>query len=221
MEPSQKNPKVEEKVRSIQAERKMRLTELSDDDASASYNVALELLAKDWLNESNASIHTRAYMVERLLPSVVMGLEKLLTEVSKRDIAGRQSHFQIDFNPINYLAQYLMRNNPVYGSGASAESSYCHTMQRVGEHLKRQIFAVEDEKLEELKEGIRLRRGKREHEEALQEEEERKYSDQMKEVFSHWLISGEREITAVQVISSLTFYPSPSLLPPSLPPSLP
>ena len=47
-------------------------------------SVPLELLAKEWLTWHGGEAETRAYLVERLLPTLVMSLESLLTEVKNK-----------------------------------------------------------------------------------------------------------------------------------------
>lgn len=58
-----------------------RQCELTQREKVAHRGVPLELLAREWLNEQNSSAETRAYLVDKLLPTLVVGLEKLLTEV--------------------------------------------------------------------------------------------------------------------------------------------
>ncbi|KAJ9442315.1 hypothetical protein DIPPA_05879 [Diplonema papillatum] len=49
------------------------------------------------------------YLEENVLPTLVPALEELLTEVAERQ-SSKKSHL----NPIDWLAQFLMRNNPRY-----------------------------------------------------------------------------------------------------------
>lgn len=46
-------------------------------------SIPLELLAREWLSQQDGGPETKAYLVERLLPTLIMGLEKLLTEVGR------------------------------------------------------------------------------------------------------------------------------------------
>ena len=59
------------------------------------------------------------YMVEKLLPTLVVGMEKLLNEVSVRGLEDYKLPSD-DFNPLNFIAQHLMRNNPRYSNFAEA-----------------------------------------------------------------------------------------------------
>ena len=154
-------------------------SELTQRRKVARRQIPLELLAREWLSEQKAGVDTRTYLVEKLLPTLVVGVEKLLTEVSLRGIAECQE-MHPDFNPVNYLAQYLMRNNPCYGSSTEAHP-YCRTLCEVSEELKKIALSVDENELERLK-----RREERERREAVRAQEERHRADVLKEVFAKW-----------------------------------
>lgn len=108
--------------------------------------IPMELLARDWLNESGASIETRAYMVDKVMPTLILGVEKLLNAAEQRGLTSPEaSHggYDPNFNPVNFLAQYLIRNNPVY-SNLQEASPYVRAMRQVFEELKAQMFDMED-----------------------------------------------------------------------------
>lgn len=108
-----------------------------------SKKIPIEILAKDWLSESNANVETRAYLVDRVLPTVILGVEKVLTEVERKLLVDKEP--SREFNPINFLAQYLMRNNPRY-SNFSESSPYIRGLRQVSEELRKQLFDFEDNK---------------------------------------------------------------------------
>ena len=152
-------------------------SELTQRRKVAKRQIPLELLAREWLSEQKAlGVDTRTYLVEKLLPTLVVGVEKLLTEVSLRGIAECQE-MQPDFNPVNYLAQYLMRNNPFYGSSTEAHP-YCRTLCEVSEELKK---IADENELERLK-----RREERKRREAVRAQEKRHRADVLKEMFAKW-----------------------------------
>ena len=105
--------------------------------------IPIELLAEDWLSENDASVETRAYAVDKVLPTVILGVEKLICEADKKGLIENESIK--DFNPINFLAQYLLRNNPRY-SNFSEASPYIRGLREVHEELKKQLFDIEDNK---------------------------------------------------------------------------
>ena len=56
--------------------------------SEARWSLPLELLAGEWLREGGGEAASKAYVVEKLLPTLVLGLEMLLTEVGCACIEG-------------------------------------------------------------------------------------------------------------------------------------
>ena len=59
-------------------------------DAESRWSLPLELLAKEWLSELPEN---KTYVIERLLPTLILGMEKLLTEVKERGRVARLQSF--------------------------------------------------------------------------------------------------------------------------------
>ena len=106
--------------------------------------IPLHMLAIEWFNKIDASIETRAYLVENFLPMLVLGCEKVLKDAQKRNLV-EQNKKEADFNPINLLAQYLMRNNPKYNNH-NETSAYVRTTREVYHQLREQMFAFQENK---------------------------------------------------------------------------
>lgn len=104
--------------------------------------IPMEALAKDWFKDNRATIETRAFLVDKILPTLIIGCEKLLIEVDRRGLAEATSP-DPSFNPINFLGQYLMRNNPRY-SNFSEASPYIRGLREISEELKKQLFDIEE-----------------------------------------------------------------------------
>ena len=121
--------------------------------------IPTELLAKEWMKDIHATIETRAYLVDKILPTLILGVEKVLTEVDRRDLAEKEE-LDSNFNPVNYLAQYLMRNNPKY-SNFSEASPYIRGLREISEELKTQLFDIEENKLARIKMEARKKREER------------------------------------------------------------
>jgi hypothetical protein len=55
-------------------------------DPANARDIALSLLADDFLEGSNFTIETRMYIIEKVLPTIVLALEGLLTEVQRKEL---------------------------------------------------------------------------------------------------------------------------------------
>ncbi|VFV43622.1 Hypothetical predicted protein, partial [Lynx pardinus] len=91
-------------------------------------------LAKEWFNTENMTLKTHAYLLDKLLPTLVPGVEKMLMQVEKKKLWA-EVDITTKFDPINHLGEYLMRNNPYYIKD-SGMSGYQRVMRDVTEELK-------------------------------------------------------------------------------------
>lgn len=176
--------KITRRLMEVKAERKKRDAESKELTRLVARTVPLDVLARDWLNDNDLTSDVRVYLVENLLPTLILGVEKLLNEVEKRDLADSEG-FCPDFNPIDYLAQFLMRNNPKYSNFAEA-SPYAKGIRKVVEDLKKEVFSMEDNKLAKLKADAKKRREAREKEEHQKNMEKRRRSIAVEEQFPEW-----------------------------------
>ena len=106
--------------------------------------VPLKLLALDWFNTTDPSTETRAYLIENFLPILVLGCEKVLKEAEAKKLVQKNSADH-NFNPINFLAQYLLRNNPKYNN-QNETSAYVRTMREIYQELRDQMFSMQGNK---------------------------------------------------------------------------
>lgn len=176
--------KITKRLMEVKAERKKRDAESKELVRLVSRTVAFDVLAKDWLNDNEITSEVRIYLLENLLPTLILGVEKLLSEVEKRDLAFSEE-FCPTFNPIDFLAQFLMRNNPRFSNFAEA-SPYAKGIRKVVEDLKKEVFSLEDNKLAKLKAEAKKRREAREKEEHKKNLENRRRSIAMEEQFPEW-----------------------------------
>ena len=176
---------INKRVEKARSERKKRLKDMV---FSQKKLVSFDMLAREWMDDNPVTIDLRIYLIENLLPSLIMGLEKLLTEVEKRELV--QSEMAVpEFNPVNYLAQYLMRNNPRYSNFPEA-SAYAKGLRKAAEDLKSEIFAIDANRLVMLKASAQVKRMEREKMERLKGEELKRRNILLENVFVTWAQSG-------------------------------
>ncbi|CAI8029567.1 EF-hand calcium-binding domain-containing protein 5 [Geodia barretti] len=103
--------------------------------AESRLSLPLELLAGEWLEQRGRGT---SYLMGSLLPTLVLGMDKLLTQVSERGLEETEER-QYDFNPVNLLAQYLMRNNPRH-THLPPTHPYSKQLQEVSQQLQQMSF---------------------------------------------------------------------------------
>ena len=168
---------------------------------SSARSAAIDVLAREWLsNEWSLDADVQLYLVDTLLPSLILSLEKLLTRVSERGLMDEEGIVP-DFNPINYLAQQLMRLNPrpITSSGLlvhpanTAGKSYVQSLNEVVAQLRE--IRVRGEQTATLKDQLLQQQLDREKEESCRRIEGERRNKVLLEMGLVW---GE-EIPALQV----------------------
>ncbi|XP_030041539.1 EF-hand calcium-binding domain-containing protein 5 [Microcaecilia unicolor] len=160
-----------------------------------------DLLTKDWLNEDKLTVDTRVYLLEKLMPTVISGIEHLLTEVEKRKLL-EEDGGQSKFNPLNFLGQYLMRNNPQFYY-CSQPCSYVRGMQQVTQGLKSQTQKVKLSRLTQLKAEIKETQELREEAEKVATELRNKKKEALGLHFQDWTLDVTGRIPLPLVQSAL------------------
>jgi len=171
-------------------EAKKKLSQLSNLEREAAMKVPLDALAKEWLTTVDIDLNLKKFVVDTLLPTLVIGLEKLLNEVTKKELVDSMKDHE-DFNPINYLAQFLMRNNPLY-TQQNWDHSYVKAMRQATEDIKKLLGSLENKKVEELRERSKERCQERERQAAAKMEEEFRKVQQLKSSYCKWLCPDEK-----------------------------
>ncbi len=164
--------------------------------------IPIDMLSTQWLQSCTLSRQTREFLAESLLPQVVLGLERILRDADKRglcDESGARS--DVNFNPINRLAEFIMRNNPRYSNlgGAACATPYARGIKDVLDSLKEEMFLKSGTELAELTIASNKRKAN------LEEAREREAKDlidkqrQMEPLFNCFVINGKPTVNAVIV----------------------
>jgi hypothetical protein len=129
----------------LQWSQKKHVLQIQKDNLQhAAKHMLVDALTTEWFCDDVEDSDVRAYLIAHVLPAVVLGLEKLMIEVNKRLLVDANAKIMdSSFNPINFLAQLLMRNNPKY-SNFSEASSYVQGLRGAGEQIKLELLHMTD-----------------------------------------------------------------------------
>lgn len=128
----------------LQRARRLQSMAHKDRALKLTRHIPMQLLAREWFYQIDSSTEMRAYLIENFLPILVLGCERVLNEAQARDLV-QLNRKHDDFNPINCLAQFLMRNNPKFNNH-NETSPYVKTMRELYEELKDQMFFIQGNK---------------------------------------------------------------------------
>ncbi|XP_030847375.1 EF-hand calcium-binding domain-containing protein 5 isoform X5 [Strongylocentrotus purpuratus] len=196
--------KVIERFKERRESKKQRVKDIKEEKKKLARRIPIDALAVEWLNRNELTVDARAYLLEKLLPTLILGTEKLLIEAERRDLT-EKNEADPNFNPLNYLAQYLMRNNPRYSNFPEA-SPYIRGMQEVTDELKQYVFSFEDNRLARVKAETRRKREQMERTEALQTQEKSRRSAHIRRQYKDWLLDPEGMVEQRAIQNSLTSF---------------
>ncbi|KAL5961126.1 EF-hand calcium-binding domain-containing protein 5 [Taenia solium] len=178
--------------------------------------IPIDILSYQWLQNCTISAEIRAFLAEHLLPTLVLGLEYVLREADQRglcelaeDETGKKGtafvQMDVKFNPLNRLAEFLMRNNPRYNNltGNICLTPYTRGIQQVLGLLKQDLFLKSDTELAKFTTAAEKRKLDLE---MLKEQEERKLDEKRRRldpVFDCFRLEGKETVNAVIVQKSI------------------
>ncbi|XP_043861226.1 EF-hand calcium-binding domain-containing protein 5 [Dromiciops gliroides] len=151
----------------------------------------LDNLAYEWLNDDKMTLDTQAYLLEKLLPTLMPGVEKMLMEVEKRKLL--ESKRRKKFDPINYLGEYLMRNNPNYRKDLP-ESGYLKAMKNVTKDMKTQIPDTPFNRVFKMKTEVKKKQEQRENIEKIKSHVGKMRKEALAMQFKEWLLDANGKL---------------------------
>ncbi|XP_066220474.1 EF-hand calcium-binding domain-containing protein 5 [Saccopteryx leptura] len=177
-------------------------------EKKAEKKIPKDNLAKEWFNTENMTLNTRVYLLDKLLPTLVVGVEKMLKQVEKKKLL-TEADIPTKFDPINYLGEYLMRNNPYYIKG-SGMSGYQRVMRDVTEDLKIHVTNTICNRISKMKEKVKEKQKQRESINEVKVKVANTRKQALQEQFNEWILDPNGTIPLVVIQNVLhEFFQNP------------
>ncbi|XP_005876981.2 PREDICTED: LOW QUALITY PROTEIN: EF-hand calcium-binding domain-containing protein 5 [Myotis brandtii] len=178
-------------------------------EKQAEKKIPKETLAKEWFNIDNMTLNTRAYLLDKLLPTLVAGMEHMLMQVEKKKLLS-ETDIPTKFDPIIYLGEYLMRNNPLYIKD-SGMSGYQREMKNVTENLKIHITNTICNRVSRMKEKIKEKQEQRETISQVKVQVANLRKQALQEQFNEWILDPKGTIPMKVIQNALhDFFQNPN-----------
>ncbi|XP_053222515.1 EF-hand calcium-binding domain-containing protein 5 isoform X1 [Podarcis raffonei] len=159
-------------------------------------------LSRDWFNDESMTLETRAYLVDKLLPTLVPGVEKLLMAAEKKKALERKESEPLTFDPITFLGEYLMRHNPAYEISAMP-NPYVRGLKAVADELKTKVPETTLHKLEQMKTLVKEKRKQREQVEKIKTHVRDMRKQALSMQFKEWTMDLTGQIPVLLIQSAL------------------
>ncbi|XP_066835781.1 EF-hand calcium-binding domain-containing protein 5 isoform X2 [Anser cygnoides] len=180
----------EKKVKMIQAQKAK--------EEKVKRREACDWLCREWFSDEKESLDTRTYLLDKLLPTLIPGVEKLLMQVERKNVLVPDKE-PTKFDPITFLGEYLMRHNPQYDI-STKPGPYLRGMKMVTEELKTEMADTAPERLARMKAEAKTKRKEREQVENMESEQKEMRKEALAIQFKEWTvdISGRIPVALIQ-----------------------
>ncbi|XP_015277516.1 PREDICTED: EF-hand calcium-binding domain-containing protein 5 [Gekko japonicus] len=172
----------------------------------AEKKVLPDRLSREWFDEEAMTLETRAYLLDKLLPTLVPGVEKLLKVAERKKVLEVETEEMEEqpsnFDPINFLGEYLMRYNPSYAISALPDP-YVAGIKAVTEELKAKVPETTPNKLAQLKELVKEKRKQREQVEEIKNRVKAMRKKALAVQFREWTLDTSLQIPLAMAQSAL------------------
>uniref|UniRef100_A0A670KEV1 EF-hand calcium binding domain 5 n=1 Tax=Podarcis muralis TaxID=64176 RepID=A0A670KEV1_PODMU len=148
------------------------------------------------------TLETRAYLVDKLLPTLVPGVEKLLMAAEKKKALERKESEPLTFDPITFLGEYLMRHNPAYEISAMP-NPYVRGLKAVADELKTKVPVTPVPcRLEQMKTLVKEKRKQREQVEKIKTHVRNMRKEALSMQFKEWTMDLTGQIPVLLYLHS-------------------
>ncbi|XP_032056897.1 EF-hand calcium-binding domain-containing protein 5 [Aythya fuligula] len=180
----------EKKVKMIQAQKA--------EEEKVKKREPCDWLCKEWFSDEKESLDTCTYLLDKLLPTLIPGVEKLLMQVERKNVLVPDKE-PTKFDPITFLGEYLMRHNPQYDI-STKPGPYLRGMKMVTEELKTEMADTAPERLARMKAEAKTKRKEREQVENMKSEQKEMRKEALAIQFKEWTvdISGRIPVALIQ-----------------------
>ncbi|XP_008945447.1 PREDICTED: EF-hand calcium-binding domain-containing protein 5-like, partial [Merops nubicus] len=196
---------VQQRCLSLQEAKVKTICAQKEEEDKVKKREACDWLFKEWFSEEKESLDTRIYLLDKLLPTLVPGVEKLLMEVERKNVLAPDKE-PTPFNPINFLGEYLMRYNPRYGI-SSKPGPYLRGMRMVTKELKAEMPGTTSERLARMKAEAKNKRQEREQVENMKSQVKEMRKEALAVQFKEWTVDVSGRIPVAMVQSALRSFP--------------
>ncbi|XP_042685902.1 EF-hand calcium-binding domain-containing protein 5 [Centrocercus urophasianus] len=155
-------------------------------------------LCQEWFRNEEQSLDARTYLTDKLLPTLIPGVEKLLMEIERKDVLAPGTE-HAKFDPITFLGEYLMRHNPQYDT-CTKPGPYLRGLNVVTEELKREIPDTASERLARMKSEAKTKRKEREQADRMKCQQKEMRKAALATQFKEWRadVSGRVPVALIQ-----------------------
>ncbi|KAI6659277.1 EF-hand calcium-binding domain-containing protein 5-like isoform X1 [Oopsacas minuta] len=168
------------------------------------HEISYDVLATEFLTNNSATIDKRVFMLDKLIPCLAVSIQRLLMQVVKLGVVDRDVSTS-GFNPINFLAQQLMRNNPRYNTTIE-NSPYVVGIRLASDEMRRRMFAMEESRLAKIKADAKYRREERVRQKLLKKQREEYRQRELKKSYEDWVMLGLTALPRLPIYSALTAF---------------
>ncbi|XP_042636420.1 EF-hand calcium-binding domain-containing protein 5 [Orycteropus afer afer] len=142
-------------------------------------------LAEEWFDTENATLSTKAYLLDKLLPTLIPGTEKMLMQVEEKKLL-EEVNAPTKFDPVIFLGEYLMRNNPNYVKYEM--SGYQRVMKDVTEDLKVHVPDTICNRVSKIKKSVKEKREQRDKISKVKIKVANTRRQALEEQFDEWIV---------------------------------
>ncbi|XP_021271614.1 EF-hand calcium-binding domain-containing protein 5 isoform X2 [Numida meleagris] len=155
-------------------------------------------LCREWFSSEKESLDARTYLLDKLLPTLIPGVEKLLVEAERKNVLAPAKE-PAKFDPITFLGEYLMRHHPQYDT-STKPGPYPRGLKAVTEELEREIPDTASERLARMKSEAKTKRKEREQAEHVKCQQKEMRQAALATQFKEWTadVSGRIPVALIQ-----------------------